>query len=228
MPTVLITGANRGIGFALVEEFLVHGWRVLGCCRQPDEAAFAHMPNCQQLVLHELEVTDSTQIDTLAKACENESIDIIINVAGLFGPRDLLFGNTPVDSWLKVLHVNTIAPLKLVEALIEPICRSDLKIVAAISSDLGSMTLNEFGGATIYRSSKAALNSVIKGLSIDLVERGVKTVSVHPGWVKTEMGGEDAKITAQESVSGIYRLLNEPAAFKNGGLYSYLGDEMPW
>ncbi len=228
MSTVLITGANRGIGFALVEKFLNHGWRVLGCCRQPDQTDFTHMPNREQLVLHSLEVTNADQIAALAKACERESIDILINVAGLFGPKGLSFGDTQVDSWLNVLRVNTIAPLKLAEALIEPVCRSNLKVIAAVSSDMGSIEMNEFGGATIYRSSKAALNSVMKCLSVDLADRGIKVLSIHPGWVKTEMGGEGAKISTQESVSGIYQITSEPAAFKSGGFYSYLGDEMPW
>ncbi len=228
MPSVLITGANRGIGNALVDVFLGHGWRVIGCCRQLDSEPFLQMQNREQLVLRQLDVTEQTQVDLLAKSCENEVIDILLHVAGIYGPSGLRFGDTPVEPWLEVFRVNSIAPLKLTEALIEPICRSQFKIVAAISSEMGSMQNNEYGNAYLYRSSKAALNSVIKSLSIDLKDRGVKAIAIHPGWVKTDMGGADAEISAKHSATAIFKLLCQKNDLKSGAFYDYQGDELPW
>ena len=227
MPTALITGANRGIGKALVAEFLNQAWRVIACCRQPDAEDFRGLPNSNKLVIRQLDVTDPAQISALAKSCESDQIDILLNVAGIFGPSGIRFGDTPVDPWLEVFRVNSIAPLKLTEALIEPICRSQHKLVAAISSEMGSMQNNEWGNAYLYRSSKAALNSVIKSLSIDLKDRSVTAIAIHPGWVKTDMGGKDAEISAQHSASGIFKLLNRNS-LKSGGFYDYQGDELPW
>ena len=227
MPTALITGANRGIGKALVAEFLNHDWRVIACCRQPDANDFKGLSNSDKLAIRELDVTDQEQISALAKFCESESISILLNVAGIFGPSGLRFGDTPVDPWLEVFRVNSIAPLKLTEALIEPVCRSQLKLVAAISSEMGSIQNNEWGNAYLYRSSKAALNAVIKSLSIDLKDRSVKTIAIHPGWVKTHMGGKDAEISPQHSASAIFKLLNRNNLI-SGGFYDYQGDEIAW
>lgn len=228
MPRVLITGANRGIGNGLVAEFLSHGWHVIGCCRQPASDCFGHCQNTDKLRIVELDVTNQHQINELAKSCENKPIDILLNVAGIYGPSGLRFGNTPVDAWLEVFKINSIAPLKLAEALIEPVCCSQLKMIVAISSEMASMETNQFGNAYLYRSSKAALNSVIKSLSIDLQDKGVKSLAIHPGWVKTDMGGVDAEISAQQSAAGIFKILSQPKSLKSGGFYDFQGNELPW
>lgn len=228
MATALITGANRGIGNALVAEFCSDGWRVIACCRHPNEDDFSHLATTSDLVVYELDVTDQMQIAQLAEHCKNESIDILLNVAGIYGPNGLRFGNTPVDAWLEVFRVNSIAPLKVTEALIEQVATSQLKIIAAISSEMGSMARNDFGDAYLYRSSKAALNAVIKSLSIDLQDRGIKVFALHPGWVKTDMGGADADISAQESASAIIELLIGTPGLESGGFYDYQGNGIPW
>lgn len=228
MPCVLITGGNRGIGNALVDVFLEHGWRVIACCRQLDSDSIADIQKTEQLMLQQLDVTEQSQIDLLAESCKGESIDILLNVAGIYGPSGLRFGNTPVDSWLDVFKVNSIAPLKLAEALIEQVCRSQFKMIAAISSEMASMQNNEYGNAYLYRSSKAALNAVIKSLSVDLKDRGVNAIAIHPGWVKTDMGGVDAEISAKQSAAGIFKLLTRTKSLDNGGFYDYQGNELPW
>jgi NAD(P)-dependent dehydrogenase (short-subunit alcohol dehydrogenase family) len=228
MNTVLITGANRGIGNALVEEFINHQWRVIACCRQPNEKDFAHLDSTTNLTLHSLDVTDESQIQRLAKNCKTEKIDILLHVAGLYGPNGIRFGETPVEPWLEVLKVNTIAPLKITEALIEQVTRSQHKTIVVISSEMGSISCNEWGNAYLYRSSKAALNAVVKSLSIDLKDQGVRALAIHPGWVKTDMGGPEATMPVTDSAHYIYQLLTQKTPLKSGGFFDYRGKQLPW
>ncbi|TQV87315.1 SDR family oxidoreductase [Aliikangiella coralliicola] len=228
MSTVLITGANRGIGKALVEKFLLQKWRVIACSREPKQVETDFGSEGNRIDIHHLDVTDQTEVNQLGEFYANQKIDLLLNVAGIYGPSGLRFGNTPVEPWLEVFRVNTIATLKLSEALIESVASSDKKIIAAISSEMGSMTTNQYGNAYLYRSSKAALNSVVKSMSIDLAERGVKTIAIHPGWVLTDLGGPDAKVSPQQSAAGIFKLLTGSNGFKSGGFYDYLGKELPW
>jgi len=227
MNTALITGANRGIGNALVEKFINESWRVIACCRQPDELDFSHLDSIHNLSLQSLDVTDPAEINRLVENCQDESIDILLNVAGIYGPSGLRFGDTDVAAWLEVFTVNTIAPLKMAEALIDQVSKSDLKIIANISSEMASIERNEWGNAYLYRSSKAALNAVVKSLSIDLAEQGVKSIAIHPGWVQTDMGGPDATMPVADSANYLFELLTG-TSIKNGAFYNYDGEILPW
>ena len=230
MKTLLITGANRGIGLALTEHYLVAGWQVLATCRMPKEAqalnALTH--RYRSLTLFTLDVTDYQQVTTLAERLAGQPIDILLNNAGAYGPKNTPFGQCDEQAWRNVLEINTIAPLKLAEAFVPHVQSSQTKVIAAISSKVGSHTENTQGGGYIYRSSKAALNSVIKSLHNDLSPYGIKTISLHPGWVKTEMGGPNALIDANESAKGLKAVLDNLTAEQSGGFYNYLGQQLPW
>ncbi|MDJ0944507.1 MAG: SDR family oxidoreductase [Kiloniellales bacterium] len=225
MPTLLITGANRGIGLALLRGFAADGWRIHACCRQPDKAGDLKAV-AGEIRLHRVDVTDGLRVASLARELADEAIDLLINNAGIYGPRTG-FGETDYDDWLKVLAVNTLAPLRLVERFVEHVGRSDRKLVVNVSSRMGSISQNA-GGAYIYRSSKAALNAVTKGLSADLAARGITVVAVHPGWVQTDMGGAGADISADTSAAGLRRVIEGLSAEDSGRFFNHDGEEIPW
>ncbi len=225
MPTLLITGANRGIGLALLRIFAADGWRIHACCRQPDKAK-ALKTVAGDIRLHRVDVTDGLRVASLARELADEAIDVLVNNAGIYGPRTG-FSETDYDDWLKVLAVNTLAPLRLVERFVEHVSRSERKLVINVSSRMGSISQNS-GGAYIYRSSKAALNAVTKGLSADLAARGITVVAVHPGWVQTDMGGAGADIPAETSAAGLRQVIEGLSAKQSGRFLNYVGEEIPW
>ncbi|KID56117.1 short-chain dehydrogenase [Pseudoalteromonas luteoviolacea] len=232
MPSVLITGANRGIGLALVRLYLEHGWHV--------HATVRNMSSCSELRhsdtlgypgnldIYSLDVTDYVQLNNLAGTLQHQAIDIVINNAGLYGPKGYGFGHCDVEAWREVMEVNAIAPAKLAESFYPHLMLGQKKVFAALSSRVGSHTENTKGGGYIYRSSKAALNSVIKSLSNDLLPQGIKTVALHPGWVKTEMGGPNALISPEESAQGLKRVIDQLQEAQSGCFLSFDGSEIPW
>ena len=230
MKTVFITGANRGIGLALTKVFLKDNWQVIATCRDIKCADELNQLKADYKLLHvyELDITDYQQMAVLSSTLHDLKIDVLLNNAGLYGPKGYGFGNCDVDAWRDVFEANVIAPTKLAEAFVSQVLNSKLKIIAALSSRVGSHTENTKGGGYIYRSSKAALNSVVKSLSNDLLPQGIKTVALHPGWVQTEMGGPNALISAQESAIGLKQVIESLTEEQSGGFYSYKGEQIPW
>ncbi|UTV26881.1 SDR family oxidoreductase [Photobacterium atrarenae] len=227
---VLITGANRGVGLALVDTYLSDGWQVYACCRQPAQASALQQRQQQHpaLTLLALDVTDHAAIAALSQQLADISLDLLINNAGYYGPKGYGFGHTDAAEWRKVLEVNTIAPLKLAEAFYPQLSRQHPGSIACLSSKVGSMTENTSGGGYIYRSSKAALNSVVKSLSNDLLPQGIKTVALHPGWVQTEMGGPNALISTQTAATGLKQVLDHLNESQSGTFLDYQGNVIPW
>lgn len=227
MKTVFITGANRGIGLGLVKHYLAQGWQVHATYRDANQAQpLLNLTTKNPLTCHLLDVTDYPSVAQLAK--QLPAIDLLINNAGYFGPKGYGFGHTDVEEWRRVLEINTIAPLKLVEALYPNLSQGKLKHIACLSSKVGSMTENTSGGGYIYRSSKAALNSVVKSLSNDLSEQGFVCVALHPGWVQTEMGGPNAILSTPESAKGLVTVIENTSLNDSGRFLNYDGTEIPW
>lgn len=226
MPTLLITGANRGIGLALLQSFAGSGWRIHAACRQPDKAKALKAVE-GDITLHRVDVTDGLRVAGLARELADEAVDLLINNAGIYGPRTG-FGETDYDDWLKVLAVNSLAPLRMVERFAEHVGRSERKQIVNVSSKMGSIAGRSSGGDYIYRSSKAALNSVTKGLAFDLQDAGITVISVHPGWVRTDMGGQSADIAAEESAAGLRRVIDGLTPADSGKFFNFDGEEIPW
>jgi len=229
--TVLITGANRGLGLEFVRHYLQNGWRVIATCRDPDAALELQQllnRHAQHLEIQALDVADPTAIKNLAKHFAGQSIDILLNNAGLYGPSGLSFGDVEPDTWIKVWRVNTMAPLLMAQAFIEHVAASQQHLIVNISSQMGSISDNQYGRAYIYRSSKAALNAVMKSASIDLAERGIKVLLLHPGWVQTEMGGSDATLPADESVQRLCKMIANASMQDSGKLISHDGSVIDW
>jgi NAD(P)-dependent dehydrogenase (short-subunit alcohol dehydrogenase family) len=226
VPNALITGSNRGIGLEFARSLAADGWHVHACCRYPDKAkALKEVEG--DIVHHRLDVTDGLRVASLARSLVDEPLDLLINNAGIYGPRDG-FGKTDADAFEEVLRVNSLAPLRMAERFAEHLANSERKLLVNISSRLGSIACNESGGSYIYRASKAALNMVGKGLAADLAPRGITVVMFHPGWVKTDMGGQEADITPAESVAGMRAVLERVTPADSGRFFSYDGSEIPW
>lgn len=228
---ILITGASRGIGLEMVRYGMDKGWDVLACCRHPQQAgnllSMAQLSN-GRVSVYIADMSELATIQALAYELRNEKIDMLINNAGMYGSDRNSFGEVDINSWLEAFQVNTIAPLKMSEAFIEQLSMGHNKVVACLSSKMGSMDDNSSGGSYIYRSSKAALNAVVKSMSIDLADKGIKCVVLHPGWVKTEMGGPNAEISTKESVSNIFKMLLSLKPEDAGRFIDIDGTDIPW
>ncbi len=233
MKTLLITGANRGIGLEFCTQYAAAGWRVLACCRDPGKAdalnrLAARYPDL--IKLHALDVTNHAQIEQLARTLTNESIDLLINNAGVYPVADKRggFGQTDYAEWMAAFNINTMAPLKMVEAFVEQIARSKLKLIITITSQMGSIDDNSSGGSYLYRSSKAAANMVVKSLAVDLKEKGITSVAFNPGWVKTDMGGPNAMISVEQSVADMCKVIAGLTPADTGKFIGNDGVVIPW
>ena len=215
--SILVTGSNRGIGLELVRQYAADGWRVFACCRNPpkSEELNALAGKHSNISIHGLDVADTQQIKALAKQLKNEAIDILLN-------------NTDEAAWLECFHINTIAPMKIMEAFVDNVAKSKRKLIATMSSKMGSMADNGSGGSYIYRSSKAAINAVMVSAAIDLKPKQIKVAILHPGWVLTDMGGPNAEITVEECVNNLRRNLDNVTLANSGTFFEIDGSVIPW
>jgi NAD(P)-dependent dehydrogenase (short-subunit alcohol dehydrogenase family) len=231
MTSILITGANRGLGLEFVRQCNAAAWRVFACCRNPIQAdalkAIAADSN-ERVSLHRLDVADFAQIESLARDLRDEPIDILLNNAGIYGPQNARFGQTDYRAWTEVFAVNVMAPMKMAECFMDNVIRSERKLIVGLSSLMGSIGETDQGEHYLYRSSKAALNMVIKTLSIDLHARGITAVVLHPGWVQTDMGGPQAPLKPPESIRGMLKVINGLSMKDTGKFFSYDASEVPW
>jgi NAD(P)-dependent dehydrogenase (short-subunit alcohol dehydrogenase family) len=229
---MLITGANRGIGLEFCKQYAAAGWRVIACCRDPRKAdALNELAKRYpvQIEVHALDVTDHAQIEQLSRTLSGEAIDLFINNAGVYPAADKNgFGHTDYAEWMSAFNINTMAPLKMVEAFIEQIARSQLKRIITITSQMGSVDDNSSGGSYLYRSSKAAANMVTKSLAVDLKDRGITSVAFNPGWVLTDMGGPNAMITVEQSVSDLRKVIDGLTLADTGKFIGNDGVVIPW
>jgi NAD(P)-dependent dehydrogenase (short-subunit alcohol dehydrogenase family) len=232
VKTALITGANRGIGLEFCRQYAAEGWRVLACSRYPEKSDALNKlaaENPELIKVHVLDVADHVEIDRLARLLADESIDLLINNAGIYPDSDKIgFGHTDYAEWMQAFRINTMAPLRMAETFAAQIARGKQKIIVTITSKMGSIADNSGGGSYLYRSSKAAANMVVKSLSIDLKPLGITAVVFHPGWVKTDMGGPNAMISAEQSVSGIRQVISGLSPDDSGKFFGYDGQAIPW
>lgn len=222
--TILITGANRGLGLEFARQFSAAGWRVIGTARNPDEANELKEHAVRVL---QLDVVDQASVDRLAASLNGQAIDLLINNAGIF-PRVNSIDEINVDDYNRTLAVNTLGPVRVTRALLPNLRLGEKKTIVNISSRLGSIDLNDSGGSYGYRESKAALNMFTRTLANELQPEGFICATVHPGWVRTDMGGENANLTPKESVSGMRAVIDKIRVEDSGTYWSYSGDQVPW
>ncbi|EHU4841197.1 SDR family oxidoreductase [Vibrio parahaemolyticus] len=230
MKTVFITGANRGLGLELVKQYAQRGWRVIACCRDINTAqALSLLAQTYPTIdIHTLDVSNESHILALTEKFAGIAIDVLIHNAGVSGDECESLGNMGQKEWINVLNVNTIAPMLITQAFLNNILAGEYKTIIGMTSILASIDDNRSGGRYSYRASKAALNQIIKSLACELSEVGVKTMAIHPGWVQTDMGGKDGKVTVEESVKGMLNVIDNLKLKHSGSFFVYDGTQLPW
>jgi len=224
MATVLITGAGRGLGREFARQYAQEGWRAIGTVRdEQSRAALAKLG----AEAHRADVTVRESLRQLATSLKGVPIDVLICNAGIYGPRRARLGRLDYPGWEEILRVNLLGAAATVEALLENVAVSERKIVALISSRLGSIA-GSGGGEYLYASSKAALNAIGKAMSVDLSPRAITVVSLTPGWVRTDMGGKDATLAPETSVAGMRKVIAGLSLEKTGRFISYDGSAVAW
>ena len=226
MNTILITGANRGLGLEFARSYAADGWRVHACCRHPDKAKDLSAI-AGDVAVHKLDVTDGLRVASLARELADERIDILINNAGVFHAGNDL-GRIDYEDWVEELKVNTIAPARMAERFVKQIAASERKLIVNITSGLGSIANTTSGESIVYRSSKAGLNMVAKCLSLAYAERGITVVALSPGWVRTNMGGANARLTPAESIAKMRKVIDRLTPADSGRFFNQDGEERPW
>jgi len=230
MTTILVTGANRGIGLEFVRQYSKDGVSIIACCRDPGSAkalnAIANASSGKVRVLP-LDVGSAPSISDLARTIGTEPIDILINNAGIGGPKQQSAEQIDPDGWLDTLRVNTVGPALVSQALHDNVRKSRDRKVIVITSMLGS-TADHGGGMYAYRSSKAAVNNVMRGLSREWAKDGIAVGIFHPGWVRTDMGGKNAAVAVEDSVKGLRQRIAELSAKTSGTYVDYTGAELAW
>ena len=231
MKKILVTGANRGLGLGLVKKFLENNEKVI--CTTRNLSKSKELILCKEkyndnLEICELDLLDKESPNILSNFLGNEPIDLFINNAGVIGHSAQHFESVSLNHWLDVLKVNLIAPLLITQSIIKNVEKSSERKIYFISSKVGSIEDNKSGGMYIYRSSKTALNQVVKSLSIDLKPLGISVISLHPGWVRTEMGGPNALISVEESVNGMVGVISKTSIINSGQFINYDGTRLPW
>jgi NAD(P)-dependent dehydrogenase (short-subunit alcohol dehydrogenase family) len=225
MPTVFISGANRGLGLEFARQYLRDGWRVIATSRSLEKAGALRALG-SGVAVHALDVTDFAAVSALARALDGESIDVLIANAGIVGPRNMTAGSIDAKGWGEAFLVNTMAPLALAGAFHAQVARSAQRKAVAISSRMGSIAANNEGGMYAYRSSKAALNAAWHSFALD--HRDIIATVLHPGWVRTDMGGKSAPLAPEESVGGLRRVIASLEEADSGGFIGYDGQAIPW
>lgn len=226
MNTILVTGANRGLGLEFARSYAADGWRVHACCRHPEKAKDLS-EIAGEVVAHKLDVTDGLRTASLARELADERIDILINNAGVFHARNDI-GRIDYDEWAEELKVNTIAPARLAERFVKQIAASERKLIVNITSGMGSIANTTSGGSIVYRSSKAGLNMVTKCLSLEFAKHGITVVAISPGWVRTDMGGDNGELSPTESIARMRQVIDRLTPADSGRFFNQDGEERPW
>lgn len=230
MTTVLVTGASRGLGLEFVRQYAGDGADVLACVRDPVTSTvlneLAQAAN-GRITVYRLDVGSEKSLASFKSELAARPIDILINNAGVYGGDAQELGKIDYAGWLDTLNINTLGPIRVLEALQANLTAGHDRKVIAISSAMGSNDRHK-GNALLYRSSKAALNNAIKGASIALKSEGIIAVVVHPGWVRTDMGGPTATLAADHAVASMRNLISRLCPTDSGTFFNYDGDEIPW
>jgi len=230
MSTILITGANKGIGLELASRYARAGNKVLACCRKPDTAVeLAELAKKYDLSLIPVEVGDDASVAAMAATLEGTAIDTLINNAGTTGPKHDQQTAYAMDfeGWADAMNINAMAPVRVMHALMPNLRASDNAKVMSVSSQLGAISLDRPIGYA-YSASKAALNKYMRLAALELGKENISVGLIHPGWVQTSMGGANADITAEASAEGIIDVIAKLNTSNNGGFWNYDGEVHPW
>ena len=225
MPTALIIGASRGIGLEFTRQYLAQGWRVFGTFRKEADRIRLRDFGAQTL---KLDVLDANDLAAFSWQLDDERIDVLIMNAGVYGPRTSHTQRPPTtEEFDQVMRTNVLSAMRLLP-VVKPLLSRTRGTMAFVSSRMGSIAEASAGYGMLYRVSKAAVNMVGKLAHSDLSPLGARVITLHPGWVRTDMGGPNADVEVADSVAGMRRVVSEPVAYPSGGFYDYRGQSLAW
>ncbi|HEX6956975.1 MAG TPA: SDR family oxidoreductase [Ferrovibrio sp.] len=227
MPTIVITGANRGIGLELVQQYAENGWSVIAACRDPARAEKLTKLR-GGIRIEPLDVADPQGIAAFCEGLEGIGIDILFNNAGVYSQPDPLPERIDAGEFLRVLHTNTVAPLDLALALQRNLRRGTERKIVTMSTGMASIGGMSYGGFYAYRASKAGMNAAMRALALDLKEEQFTVAVLDPGWVRTDMGGPTAPLDVMTSARGLREVIARLGPGDSGKFFNYRGEEVPW
>ena len=229
MTTFLITGANRGIGLELTRQALARGDTVIAAARDPAAESLSALAGQAGEKLHviRLDVVDQASVDAAQHALGDHAVDVLINNAGIIGPGRQSTLDMDFDGLAETLAVNAIAPLRVIQAFLPNLRRSKNPKIVTISSAMGSLS-SAASDRIAYRASKAAVNKIVQGLATDLKRENIPAIVMHPGWVRTDMGGAGADLGPEQSAAGILQVIDRLTLASTGQFINYDGKVLPW
>lgn len=222
--TVLVVGASRGIGLEFAVQYASDGWSVIAACRNPDQAQ-SWLPS--GVDIQPVDVTDMVSIDALTAHLNETPLDLLIINAGVAGPDAAGFVAPDVLDFDRVMHTNVLGPMRIIQAFGACVAQAE-GVIAVLSSKMGSIEEADAASALTYRCSKAAANMVVKTAACEFGAQGATVVALHPGWVRTDMGGPKADLGVTESVENLRDLIAGLSADCNGEFFDYTGRQLPW
>lgn len=220
----MVTGANRGIGLEFARRLVERGDTVVATARRPEAAEALRATGAR---IEALDVSDPASVERFAASLGDLAVDVLLNNAGAM-ERAGDVGGIDYAAMQRQFDVNALGPLRVTEALLPALRRADRALVANMTSRMGSIEDNTSGGSFSYRASKAALNMINRSLAHDLAGDGIACIVLHPGWVRTDMGGDGAPLTVEESVAGLLRVIDGAGARETGRFFAFDGEELPW
>jgi NAD(P)-dependent dehydrogenase (short-subunit alcohol dehydrogenase family) len=227
--TCLVTGASRGLGLEFVRQYAAEGWTVHAAARDPSKGALAALATASNgaIVTHAIDVADPSAPERLGQKLRGVVLDVLINNAGVFGPKPQGIEGVDAQGWLEAFAINTVAPVRITLALLDSLARAKGTAVT-VTSRMGSIGDTTAGGYYAYRATKAGVNAAMHALALDARSRDVTAIVIHPGWVKTDMGGDAAPLTATDSVNAMRRTIAGVALADTGSFFNYDGSPLPW
>lgn len=227
METIVITGANRGIGLGLTRCFAAAGHHVIAACRQPQNADALRQVK-GSVEVRALDVGDANSVEAFAQQLGQRSVDVLINNAGIMGGSAQGIADMDFAAWSRTFEINTLAPFRLTTRLLPQLKQAARPRVITVSSQMGAFGLEMGGGMYAYRSSKSAVSKVMQVLALELKPDNIIVCPVHPGWVQTDMGGPNAQITVEQSAAGLFKLISGLTMAESGRFWTWDGREHVW
>jgi NAD(P)-dependent dehydrogenase (short-subunit alcohol dehydrogenase family) len=228
MPSILISGASRGLGLEFTRQYALDGWRVHATCRDPARADRLHALAHPNVSIHQLDAASDESVAALAQEFQGVPLDIVLANAGVAEAREITPETIKREDWLELVATNTFGPLALVGALKENLRAGEQKKAVAVSSLMASIGRNDWGTQYVYRASKSGLNALWKNLSVEWHKDGISCVLIRPGYVKTEMTGFKGDVLPEDTVAGMRRVLSGVTIADTGRYLSYDTTELPW
>ena len=230
-PVVLVTGANRGLGLEFARQYADDGWQVFAACRTPGDAGELkklETASGGRVRVLPMDVMDIASVRAAAGVIGAQPIALLLNNADVMGPRNDRIGSIDYAAWARVLDANSLGPMRVVEAFVGNVAKGGQKKIVTITSGMGSLEDNTSGGAYAYRTSKAAVNMVVRSLALDLAPRGITCIVMNPGWVRTDMGGAGGKLSPAESIKAMRSVIANLRPDDSGRFLNYTGKPYPW